>query len=143
MVKTRENLAHKLPAATLALRKGMSVLPKIDNTRTVANHWGILSHLWMWCLERNIHIQAQYLPGSLSRQIHERSIGLETGSTNVCELHQMLWPDQSVPCKQIWLPTVVYYNWQPDLFTDVFLQDWTTPRGYANPPWNLIPLVLM
>ena len=38
-----------------------------------------------------------------------------------------------------------YFSWQPDPFaeaTDAFLQDWTIWRGYANPPWNLIPRVL-
>ena len=48
----------------------MSVLLKIDNTTTVAyinNQGGKVSKelvsltqdMWMWCLERNIHIQAQ------------------------------------------------------------------------------------
>ena len=27
--------------------------------------------------------------------------------------------------------------------TDAFLQDWTMVKGFANPPWNLIPRVLV
>ena len=73
----------ELLAATLALKtfvkdkKGVSVLLRIDNTTAVAyinNHGGTVSRelvsltrdLWMWCLERNIHIQAQHLPGVLN-----------------------------------------------------------------------------
>ena len=74
----------ELLAATLALRtfvknkKGLSVLLKIDNTTAVAyinNQGGTISKdliiltrdPWMWCLERNIHIQAQYLPGVVNQ----------------------------------------------------------------------------
>ena len=55
----------------------MSVLLKIDNTMTVAyinNQGGTVSKelvsltrdFWMWCLKRNIHIQAQYWPGIMN-----------------------------------------------------------------------------
>ena len=74
----------ELLAATLSLKtfvkntKGLSVLLKIDNTTAVAcinNQGGTISKdlivlnrdLWMWCLERNIHIQAQYLPGVMNQ----------------------------------------------------------------------------
>ena len=39
-----------------------------------------------------------------------------------------------------------YFSWRPDPFaeaTDAFLQDWTTMKGFAKPPWNLVPHVLM
>ena len=39
-----------------------------------------------------------------------------------------------------------YFSWQLDQFaeaTDAFLQDWTTRKGFANPPWKLIFCVLM
>ena len=38
-----------------------------------------------------------------------------------------------------------YFSWRPDPFaeaTDVFLRDWTTVKGFANPPWNLVQRVL-
>ena len=87
----------ELLAATLALKTfmknktGLLVLLKIDNTTAVAyinNQGGTVSktlvtltkELWMWCLERNIHIQAQLLPGVLncradmeSRSLKDRS----------------------------------------------------------------------
>ena len=74
---------RELLAVTLALqtfvrsRKRFSVLLKVDNITAVAyinNQEGTASKelvalakdLWMWCLERNIHIQAQYLPGIMN-----------------------------------------------------------------------------
>ena len=70
----------ELLAATMAVQSftksktKLSVLLRVDNTTTVAyinNLGGTVSKelitltrdLWMWCLERNIHITAQYLPG--------------------------------------------------------------------------------
>jgi hypothetical protein len=49
----------------------MSVVPSLNDTMAVANLGGTISKelvdlaksLWMWCLERNIHIIAQHLPG--------------------------------------------------------------------------------
>ena len=53
---------------------------KIDNSTAVVyinNQGGTVSKtlvtltkdLWMWCLERNIHIQAQHLPGVLNYRV--------------------------------------------------------------------------
>ena len=73
----------ELLAATLAVetftkdRTGLSVLLRIDNTTAVAyinNLGGTVSRellnlakdLWMWCLERNIHITVQHLPGVMN-----------------------------------------------------------------------------
>ena len=53
----------------------LHVLPKIDSQTAVAyvnNMGGTISaqatllarDLWMWCLNKNIHLSAQYLPGN-------------------------------------------------------------------------------
>ena len=89
--------------------------------------------LWMWCLERNIHIQAQYLPRVLnqvadmeSRSMKDRSdwkldrsvflkINKRYGSMEV-ELFATRLTNQ---CRR-------YFSWRPDPFaeaTDTFLQD--------------------
>jgi hypothetical protein len=71
----------ELLAATLAVqtflkhKTRLSVLLGLDNTSAVAyiNNLGgtvspelvdLAKTLWMWCLERNIHITAQHLPGA-------------------------------------------------------------------------------
>ena len=82
IVMSRSSNCLELLAATqvvklFAKRKSrISILLWIDNTKAVAyvNHLGgtvssKLVHLtrrllWMWCLEKNIHITAQCLPGS-------------------------------------------------------------------------------
>ena len=73
----------ELLAATLAIqtfakeRSGITILLKLDNTTAVAyiNRMGgtvspTLSHLtrdlWLWCMGRNILLQAQHLPGALN-----------------------------------------------------------------------------
>ena len=80
MVSGREPDAHKLPqllAASLTFLKyksKLSVLLRLDNTSALAyiNNLGgtvspelvdLAKTQWMWCLERNIHITAQHLPG--------------------------------------------------------------------------------
>ena len=38
-----------------------------------------------------------------------------------------------------------FYSWRPDPeaeATDAFMQDWSVCRGFANPPWCLIPRCL-
>ena len=38
-----------------------------------------------------------------------------------------------------------FFSWRPDPMaeaTDAFLQNWSTIKGYANPPWNLVGNVL-
>ena len=74
----------ELIAATLAVetfaknRTGISILLRIDNTTAVAyiNNFGetvskelitLARNLWMLCLEKNIHIIAQHLPGVLKK----------------------------------------------------------------------------
>ena len=109
--------------------------------------------LWMWCLERIIHIQAQYLPGVMnqtaireSRSMRDRSDWSLDRSLNLPRNKQTLW---ATGCGPICVQTHQcrrYFSWRPDPFaeaTDAFLQDWMTINGFANPPWNLIPRVLM
>lgn len=159
----------ELLAATLALktftkdRKGISGLLKIDNTSAVAyinNHGGTVSKklvsltrdLWMWCLKRNIHIQAQHVPGALNhiadmelRSMKDRSDWMLDQRTfaNINKRYGPLEVDLFASRLTNQCPH--YFSWRPDPSaeaTDAFLQDWTTVKGFANPPWNLIPCVL-
>ena len=73
-----ELLAATLATKTFAKSKtAISILLRIDNTTAVAyiNNLGgtaskelvmLTRDLWMWCLERNIHITAVHLPGVLN-----------------------------------------------------------------------------
>ena len=160
----------ELLAATLALktfvksRRGMSVLLKIDNTMAVAyinNQGGTVSKelvsltrdLWMWCLERNIHIQAQHLPGIMNdvadrelRSMKDRS-DWKLNRSIFLEINEIYGPlEVDLFASRLTNQCRRYFSWRPDPFaeaTDAFLQDWTRVKGFTNPPGNLIPRVLM
>ena len=160
----------ELLAATLALKTfvkhkiGISVLMKIDNTTAVAyinNQGGTVSKelisltrdLWMWCLERNIHIQAQYLPGVLNQAADRESRSMKDRSdwsldhSTFQKINRLYGPlEVDIFASRLTNQCRCYFSWRPDPFaeaTDVFLQDWTTIKGFANPLWNLIPRVLL
>ena len=165
----RETALHinclELLAATLAVQsfaKGQSrlnILLRIDNTTAVAyiNHLGgtvsrelvnLTKNLWMWCLERNIHITAQHLPG-IQNTVADAESRSQTDRTDwklspniFHKIQQTFGPLEvdlfatrlSAQCQR-------YFSWRPDPSaeaTDAFLQVWTHIKGYANPPWNLV-----
>ena len=159
----------ELLAATLTVKTfvknltQMSVLLRIDNTTAVAyinNMGGTVSaklvalarSLWMWCLERNIHITAQYLPGV------QNTIADEKSRTIVDRFNWKLNPNLYQRIDHLFGPIEVdlfasrltaqcpvYFSWRPDPYataTDAFLQDWSQGISFANPPWGLIGRVL-
>lgn len=168
-----ESLWHinclELLAATLALKtfakskRGLSVLLKTDSSTVVAyinNQGGTVSKnlvsltrkLWMWCLERNIHIQAQHLPGVLnciadseSRCMKDRS-DWRLDNRSFTKINNRYGPlEVDLFASRLTNLCPRYFSWRPDPFAeavDAFLQDWSTIRGFANPPWNLVPKVL-
>ena len=102
----------------------------------------LAKNLWMWCLERNIHITAQHLPGELnvladieSRKMMDRSDWKL--SPAIFQKIDLLFDPLEVDSftSRLTAQTKLYYSWRPDplaVGTDAFLQDWT------NPPWCLI-----
>ena len=150
----------ELLAAALAVqsfskdRIRISILLRIDNTTAAAyiNHLGgtisrelvkLTKNLGMWCLERNIHITAQHLPGSLNTITDAESRTLTDRTDwklNPIIFHKIdqLWGPLEVDLFASRLSTQCqrYFSWRPDPSaeaTDAFLQTWTHMRGYANP----------
>ena len=141
----------------------LSVLLKVDNTTAVAyinNLGGTVSKelvaltrdLWLWCLERNIHITAQYLPGKQnviadaeSRTMKDRS-DWKLDVSIFQEIDHIFGPiEVDLFASHLTNQCPVYFSWWPDPYaaaTNVFLQDWSQVKGFANPPWNLIGRVL-
>ena len=128
----------------------ISILLRIDNTTAVAyiNHLGgtisrdlvkLTENLWIWCLERNIHITAQYLPGSLNTIANAESqtlIDRTDWKLNLIVFHKtdQHWGPLEVDLFASWLSTQGqrYFSWRPDPSaeaTDAFLQKWTHMRG--------------
>ena len=165
-----ERLQHinilELKAAFLALKsffKNQShkiVCLRMDNTTAIAhvnNKGGTRSgclialtlELWQWCLERNIMISAQHVPGKLNTIADTESRVFNDTSEwkldpqiiapflKVCEI------DLFASRLSAQLPK--YVSWRPDpeaIHTDALTMTWTPFKAYAFPPFNLIPAVL-
>uniref|UniRef100_A0A1X7UYP2 RNase H type-1 domain-containing protein n=1 Tax=Amphimedon queenslandica TaxID=400682 RepID=A0A1X7UYP2_AMPQE len=163
-IKCLELLAATLALTTFAKNKtAVSVLMKIDNTIAVAyvnNQEGTVSkelisltrNLWMWCLKRNIHIQAQHLPGVLNqaadrefRSMRDRSDWSLDHSTfqKINRVYRPLEVD--LFASRLTNQCQCYFSWRPYPFAEAsneFLQDWTIMKGFCQTPWNLISRVL-
>ena len=170
VVPAGETTAHKLPKAASSKTSSQNLFegPKkqellLDNQTAVAyvnNLGGTVSaqatklarQLWMWCLQRDILLTAQHLPGKEnviadkeSRTMKDRS----DWTLNPVIFHRIqkhfpyLENDLFATRLSHQLPRC--YSWRPDPLaeaTNAFLQDWGPVKGYANPPWNLIGRVL-
>src|SRR6185437_7218412 len=151
--------------ALLAFRdiSNHSILVRTDNTTCVAyiNHQGgttspILSKdaetLWELCLNRNIHLRAEHVPGIMN-VLADRASRL-TSDRHDWKLNPTIFQQLN----PIWGPFQIdlfanrtntqlprFYSWTPDPFaeaTDAFLQSWNKQNLWANPPWILIPQIL-
>ena len=143
--------------------KGDKSCSKIDNTTAVAyiNQGGTVSKtlvtltrdLWMWCLERNIHIQAQHISGVLNYRADTESRTLKDRSDwsldkdTFSKINERYGPiEVDLFASRLTNQCHRYFSWQPDPYgeaTAAILQDWSSIRGFANPPWNMIPQVIM
>ncbi len=154
----------ELLAATQAVKafvKDMSnvfVLLKLDSMTAVCyiNHKGgtvcpnlmsLTKNLWPWCMERNIMLQAQHLPGRLNVVADEESRTLtdrSDWSLDCAVFGQLdaLWGQLRVDLFASRLTKQsVFFSWRPDPLaaaTDAFLQQWRSLAALANPPWNLV-----
>ena len=159
-----ELLAVTLATKTFVKNKiRIKILLRIDNTSAVAyiNNLGgtvsqdlvnLAKNLWMWCLERNIHIIAQHLPGvqntiadAESQTMVDRS-DWKLNEDIFKRIDQLFGPiELDLFASRLTRQCQTYFSWWPDPYTaamDAFLQDWSTVKGFANPPWALIGQVL-
>ena len=159
----------ELLAATLAVKTFLKkqtnkrVLLLLDNQTAVAyvnNLGGTVSaqatrlarELWMWCLERDILLTAQHLPGkenvradTESRVMKDRSDWMLNPSIFQRVLQHFPYLEVDLFATRLTYQLPRFYSWRPDPLaeaTDAFLQDWRQVKGYANPPWNLVGRVL-
>ena len=156
----------ELKAAFLALKSFLKkqshkvVCLRMDNTTAVAHvnnkggtHSPCLLALtlerWRWCLERNIMISAQHVPGKLNTIADSESRVFNDSSEWKID-PQTISPflkgckiDLFASRLSTQLPQ--YVSWRPDpeaLHADALTMDWAPFKGYAFPPFNLIPAVL-
>ncbi len=167
----QETLLHinvlELKATFLAVQtflkhhSNVSMKLLLDNTTAVAyinNQGGTLSpslvsltlDLWKWCLQRNILISAEYLPGISNVQADRES------RTFVDLSDWRLQPQLILPflkdreidlfASRLTHQLQRYVSWRPDPYavaTDAFSIDWGQLKAYAFSPFNLIPRTLM
>lgn len=144
-------------------KRSIHVLLKMDNTSAIAyinNMGGTVSpalnklnkEFWLWCMERDISVQAQHLAGKLNETADEESRVMKDRSDwMLCPrvfqtINHKLGPlevDLFASRLSTQLPTFV--SWRPDpeaMATDAFTIDWSGLNAYANPPWNIVGRVL-
>ena len=102
----------------------------------------------MWCLERNIHIVAQHLPGEFNQEADRKSCTWRDQTDWKLNLalfgrvDKLLCPIViNLFASRITKQCPAYYSWRPDPYVvaiDAFLRDWSDKIGFANPSWCLI-----
>ena len=156
----------ELKAAFLALKSFLKnqshkvVCLRMDNTTAVAhvnNKGGTHSpcllaltlELWKWCLERNIMISAQHVPGKLNT-IADLESRVFNDSSEWKIAPQIISPflkgcEIDLFASRLSAQLPQYVSWRPDpeaVHADALTMDWAPFKGYAFPPFNLIPAVL-
>ena len=112
----------------------------------------LAKELWLWCMEKNILLKAQHLPGvdntiadNESRVMKDRSDWMLCPET-FHQINQRLGPlEVDLFASRLTNQLPNFVSWRPDpmaMATDAFTLNWTEFRAYANPPWNLIGRVL-
>ena len=153
-------------AAGLALKSFCSnmshkhVLLRLDNTTAVAyvNAMGgvksphcneAATHIWNWCIERDIWITAAHLAGrdnveadTMSRKFNDRTEWM----LNEREFERIAKhfgiPDIDLFASRLNAQVSTYVSWRPDphaLAVDAFTLDWRNLNFYAFPPFCLVP----
>ena len=153
----------ELLAAFLKSRRSVHACLWMDNQTAVAyvNNMGgtvstqatlIARELWMWCLQRDISLSAQYLPGKdntiadqESREMKDRSDWLLNREVFRKILRHFPRLNVDLFASRLTYQLPRFFSWRPDPAveaTDAFQQNWKSLSGYANPPWNLVGRVL-
>jgi hypothetical protein len=99
---------------------------------------------------RPIFLKAEYLPGVQNVQADRESrVFIDSSDWKIqSEVIEPFLNDREIDLFATRLTNQLprYVSWRPDphaYATDAFTVDWSTMRGYAFPPFNLIPRTLM
>ena len=163
-INALELLAVFLAIKTFSKGKDcLNILIRTDNMTAKAyiNHRGgthsqtlnsIATQLWKWCLDHQVHLTAEYLPGVENKIADEESRVVK----DRCDW--MIHPQVFDQINTRWGPVEVdmfasrlthqvprFFSWGLDPAAEAvnaFNQDWSQFVGYANSPWCLILSVL-
>ena len=108
--------------------------------------------VWEWCMERRITLVAEHIPGKLNAVADSESRTIrdlwdwKLNSVIISRIQQRFGPLQvDLFASRISAQLPRFFSWRSDPqeeATDAFLQSWEG-RNYSNPPWALIPRVLL
>ena len=132
----------------------------MDNTTAVArvnNKGGTHSpcllaltlELLLWCLDRNIMISAHNVPGNLNTisdsesRVFNDSSGWKIDPQMISPF--LKWCEIDLFGSRLSAQLPQYVSCRPDpeaVHADALTMDWAPFKGYAFPPFNLIPAVL-
>ena len=136
---------------------------KLDNTTAVAcinrmastkpSLMKMTKQIWVWAIERQIHLSAEHLPGRYNCIADHESRAFDnldaewmlkkTVFEAICDKFGM--PDIDMFASRINSQLPGYYAWRPDpgaLAIDAFQQHWDKTLRYAFPPFSIIARVL-
>ncbi len=132
-------------------KTAMTYINNMGGTKSCTCHT-LVVEIWNWCIERNIHLSASYLPG-VENTIADRKSRQFDDSTEwmldpimfqkVCVL--LGTPDIDLFASRLNKQLPRYISWKPDPEAeaiDAFSMDWGTVYFYAFPPFCLIPTCL-
>lgn len=155
--------AFKALQTFVSVEKNVHVRLKLDNSTALAyinNLGGIKSpaldslsrRIWEWCIERNIFVSAQHIPGKMNSRAD--ALSREFCSNLEWSLNMRIF---ELILKMTFIPEIDlfasklnakcgdYVSWHPDpdaIAVDAFSINWTDLKCYAFPPFSLIPQVL-
>ena len=142
---------------------GVAVLLQLDNATAVAyiNNMGgtvssqltdLAKKLWMWALNKDIILTAQHIPGVSntiadmeSRTVRDRSDWMLCPQIFRAIMEAFGPLDVDLFASRLTHQIPRFFSWRPDPLAeavDAFQQDWGPLKGFANPPWCLIGIVL-
>ncbi|XP_038066498.1 uncharacterized protein LOC119736556 [Patiria miniata] len=145
-------------------RQNVHVRLQMDNSTAISyiNHKGgtrsvslvqLALKIWLWCLQRSLILTAEHLPGSmnvtadnLSRVFNDRS----EWQLNVRIFRRIMnrlgfSPDVDLFATRLNTQLQMFVSWQPDPMAwrvDALLLNWREIKGYAFPPFALLPRCL-
>ena len=160
----------ELIVATLAVKtfaknqKNITILVRTDNipTRAYINHFGgthsqpmnvMAVDLWKWCIERQILLIAEHLPGvsnviadTESRTVRDRCDWMIHPHL-FSQINRKFGPlEVNLFASRLTHQLERYFSWRSDPAaeaTDAFTQSWSQFQGFANPPWcRLLPTLV-
>ena len=104
--------------------------------------------LWSWCIDRNITVHAEHLPGKLnviadyeSRHQQQLAVGQGNFLSSPTDSWSFLSESFCVVQECTLSTGGVLHSWKADLQAtaiDAFVQDWSSHRPYLSPPFVLI-----